>query len=303
MKKILCTAALTLLFAFAYFIYQGNIQQKRETAIHRIVEAGGRVILGEASAPETWTTPSAFNRPGLPIDSLWLRDGAITCVTPYELSLLNDTNLLVWLCDGAKSDEPYLKEIARFQNLEHLALGKVDGSQLSWIANKVNLQSLHVDVEDSASLRHLSKLERLRNLTISVNRGQDSDFDFLSSLKALKSVTIVAYRGVTGRFTQKLTSASSLYSATFELRDGVCADISSISLLTSIEELDLSYCPVDDGILPSIKSLPHLRRVSLARTQLTDKSVPELMSWRGIEVDVSGVEGIAEADVNRIFNR
>jgi len=195
-------------------------------------------------------------------------------------------------------------QLSRIQNLEHLSMPIVAGSDLHplnnakclrelsiggehvtgrFIADVDQLQSLtslqlfrsSVTSSDLAPAARLPKLESL-NLLASKSIGDDG-LDVLSHFKKLKSLdlglTSVTDKGLAevGRLTQL---------ESLELRGCSITDagVAHVSELKELSKLNVSHTPIDDAATASICELKQLRFLDVSYTALTDEGLSKLLS-------------------------
>lgn len=170
---------------------------------------------------------------------------------------------------GTKADETVVEALSKCPELKELSITN-NGISLtsemmrSLSALKLTLLDIGYNSFDAKSLSYFSNFSNLQSLNISSTPTLLKDLQPLLQIKSLQKLYF--------------WKASSYSQAIGPSKD----DLHTLSQFTQLNELDLSYFPQAESLIPAIRHLQKLHTLSLRNNQITEASINQLFSLKNL---------------------
>ncbi|MCA9175115.1 MAG: M48 family metalloprotease [Planctomycetales bacterium] len=178
-----------------------------------------------------------------------------------------------------------------------LSPAKFTGAIIAALSQAQSIHELRLLGDDVGG--HLPRLQSVRGLKSLELSGEltTDGLQALSELTALEALKLPTRSALTVTGARHLAKLTGLKSLRLYFVDADDASFSALAPLTKLEELDLSHTRVTDEGLRTLRSMPHLKRLSLTRygryqfpvAQLSDACIETLQLLQELEqLSISG---------------
>ncbi len=189
-----------------------------------------------------------------------------------------------------------LSALKKMKNLRELEIDNHYLTDISALKSLEKLESLTLSRTEDVKAADLAELKQLTSLTL--NNVRMRDFDSVSKLNGLKSLSVTGLTGISvHRFYDAVAHMTQLEALV--LCDVSIYHCDFLKGLTNLRELALIFCDVDD--ISGLKNLKKLTRLILSYNQITELSaLKDLKKLTVLELagnlieDISAVSGLTE---------
>lgn len=189
------------------------------------------------------------------------------------------------------NNEIIIDEIAKLTNLKTLSIRVPWTSNIDWIRNLKNLESLYLSSDDN--IESIGKLKKLKNLYLAYSCNED--ISFIGNLSELESLYLCnnTMRDITS--ITKLSNLKSLY-----LESDSVDNIELLNNMTSLEELEL--CEIEVMDIKNILNLTNLKSLTINSDSVINLNlITKMNNLEVLKLSDCGIEDITPiADLQNI---
>jgi hypothetical protein len=222
--------------------------------------------------------------PSLERLSLWGTTGLTDNHVRYLEGLTRLKSLTLWGTDSPLSDAT-LASIAKLSSLEELYFIRI------------------VTRFTNAGVAHLKNLRRLRHVSFGSSRIGADGLRHLATLPRLESIDGVALSTDSIEALASLENLKSLRIGMMMPRIGAAVpqeDLSGLARLRSLEELSIPDGRWTEDELVVLESLPNLRRLQVASTDVTDRTMATIGKLKRLECLNLGMTRVTKRGLNQL---